>query len=253
MASPIPLLPPVTTAVDPAKPRSIDVSLGQSFEQIRLIACGATPSPRKTETERCVRGRRRGRNRRSPIAGSMPAHTTPWMNWASVTGSMWWNTPAPQAALKRFAERLEHLGVCGLNQTGGGEHLRLRLQRQAAQIGFDVVVERQVESSVDPRRHRLDLRCGSGHSASQPPLLDARALQEDRGDQFVLGVEMPIERAGAQAGAFQDRGDAESSNSVLAQRLLTRRPESRGAPRGLGPACRVAASEGRSRGQAVAS
>ena len=31
---------------------------------------------------------------------------------------MWWNTPAPQAPLQRFAERLEHLGVCGLNQPG---------------------------------------------------------------------------------------------------------------------------------------
>ena len=55
-----------------------------------------------------------------------------------------------QTALKLFDERLEHLGICGLDQLGGGEHLRLRLEGQAAQIGFDVLVEREVEPAVDP-------------------------------------------------------------------------------------------------------
>jgi hypothetical protein len=71
--------------------------------------------------------------------------------------------PATQTALKRIAQRLEHFCVGGLNQAGG---LRLSFQRQAAQIGSDAFIKRQVQSAVDPRRNRLDFRCGSAHPAS---------------------------------------------------------------------------------------
>ena len=86
----------------------------------------------------------------------MLAHTTPWIDRASVIGSMSSKHPTVTAALELLDERLEHRGVRGLYQFRRGEHLGLRLRRQAAQVGFDVVVEREVESAVHPGRHRLD-------------------------------------------------------------------------------------------------
>ena len=47
-------------------------------------------------------------------------------------------------------EWLEHLGVGRLDQLGRCETLRLCLQRHAAQIGFDALAEREVQTSVYP-------------------------------------------------------------------------------------------------------
>ena len=162
MASPMPLLPPVTTAFDPSKPRSIDSPFDQCcLVNVRERFQRSVWAPRRARAGRSAEYVSRTSARsQSPVAHcrSVLAHTTPWIDCASVTGSMSWNTPCSQSALQLFDERLEHLGVGGLNQLGGGEHLRLRLRRQVAQIGFDVLVERQVEPPVDPGGDRLELR-----------------------------------------------------------------------------------------------
>ena len=49
---------------------------------------------------------------------SVLAQTTPCTDCASVSGSMSWNKPWSEAALELFDERLEHRGVCGLDQLG---------------------------------------------------------------------------------------------------------------------------------------
>ena len=118
--------------------------------------------------------------------------------------------------MQLFDERFEHLGVCGLHKPGGREHLRLRLRRQVAQIGLDVVVERQIESSVDPRRDRVNRTGGGPHLPSEPPLLDSCHFQEDRRNQLVLGLEVTVERAGAQLRPIENRSDTESLNALLA-------------------------------------
>src|SRR5271166_990420 len=166
MASPIPLLPPVTTAVDPAKPRSIRVSLWLVCGWLNLrdpFRRHAQPLQAKTEhafadivavTIAC---------RPLPL-DARPHHGVDSLRVGHRIDVMEYS--ALQAALKSCAERLEQLLVRRPDQIGGGEHLRLSLLRHAAQIRFDVVVECQVESSVDPRRHRVDLRGGGRHSAS---------------------------------------------------------------------------------------
>ena len=94
----------------------------------------------------------------SPVAHwrSVLAHTTPWMACASVSGSISWNTPCSRPRWKLFDEGLEHLGVCGLNQLWRGEHLGLRLQGQAAEVGLDVLLEGQVQPRVNPGGYRLN-------------------------------------------------------------------------------------------------
>ena len=61
-----------------------------------------------------------------------------------------------KTALELFDEGLEHLGVCGLNQLWRGEHLGLRLQGQAAEVGLDVLLEGQVQPRVNPGGYRLN-------------------------------------------------------------------------------------------------
>ena len=168
MASPIPLLPPVTTAVDPAKPRSIDVSLGQFVCANLLDHFGRHAQPTQAETHDAfaeivavaIAGR--------PLPlDARPHHAVDGLRVGYRIDVVKHLRCRPRCSAS--TERLEHLRVRGLNRLGRGEHLRLRLQRQSPQIRSDVVVERQVEPSVDPRRHRVDLRCGSCHSALQPP------------------------------------------------------------------------------------
>ena len=139
------------------------------------------------------------------------------MDWASVTGSTSWNTPLLTPAAQLLDQRLEHLFECRLNQLGRGEDLRLSLQRQSAQIGFDVLVERQIEAAVDPGADRLDGVGGLRHFPLQPSLFGLGHLEKDRGDHVVLRLEMPVEGAGAQLCAVQDGRDAESSNSLFTQ------------------------------------
>src|SRR5580693_8648894 len=203
MASPIPLLPPVTTAVDPSKPRSMVISLSRLESHAQ---------PAQDEMQNALPKLVAVTFARRPLpVDADPHHAMDELGAGDRLDVA--KHPAAQSALQRLDERCEHLCVCGLNQAGGGERLRLSLQRQAPQIGSDVLVECQIEASVDPRRYRLDLRCGSGHSASESPLLDARGLQKHGGNQFVLGFEMPIERPGAQSRSFQDPGNAEPANT----------------------------------------
>ena len=166
MASPMPLLPPVTTAFDPAKPRSI-VLLPISVLS-RRFGCGlcdcfgrhAQSAQAEAQSTLANIGAFAIACRPLPF-GAGPHHALDGLRLGDRIDVV--ELAVFQAALKLFDEWLEHLRVCGLNQLGGGEHLRLRLQGQAAQIGLDVLVERQVESSVDPGRHRLD------RSRQRPP------------------------------------------------------------------------------------
>ena len=67
MASPIPLLPPVTTAVDPAKPRSIDTPfsvLGRSVDRF-----GRHAQPAQAETQSAFAELGAVAIARPPIAG----------------------------------------------------------------------------------------------------------------------------------------------------------------------------------------
>src|ERR1700754_5056158 len=143
IASPMPLLPPVTTAVDPAKPRSIvappySVARGDVRDR---FGCHAQAAQAKTKSTLADL-------RTSAIAcGPLPFSARPYHalnglcfgHRVDVVEDM-----KNQPAVQLLDEWLEHLRVGGLNQLGRGEHLRLRLQRQPAQIGFDFLVEREV-------------------------------------------------------------------------------------------------------------
>src|SRR6516162_2889306 len=63
--------------------------------------------------------------------------------------------PRARCPLKLLDERLKDRVDPGPNDLGGGERSRLDLQGQAAQIKPGVIVEGEVESSVDPGGHRL--------------------------------------------------------------------------------------------------
>src|ERR1700722_2099629 len=86
-----------------------------------------------------------------------------------------------------------------------------------AQIGFDVLVERQVEATVDPGGNCLARTACLRHFPLQPSFLRVGHLEKRRGDYLVLGLEMPVERSGAQLGTIQDGGDAAAPDSCFAQ------------------------------------
>src|SRR6478735_1136945 len=151
IASPIPLLPPVTTAFDPVKPRSIDSPL---VSVARWVVRRDAESA-QTEPERMFADVGAFAISCRPLPfGAGPDHALHGLCFGQRIDVV--EQALVHAALELFDERLEHLGVCGLDQLGGGEHLRLRLEGQAAQIGLDVLVEREVESAVDPCGDRLN-------------------------------------------------------------------------------------------------
>src|SRR6478609_8537000 len=174
IASPIPLLPPVTTAFDPVKPRSIDSPL---VSVAGWVVSGDSSDRGRRDTESAqaetdsmfadigafaitCRPLSFGTGPHDALHGACLGQRIDGVEQALL-----------QTLLELFDERLEHLGVCGLDQFGGGEDLRLRLDGQAAQIGSDVLVEREVESAVNPCGDRLN-GCGDlRHSLSEPPLL----------------------------------------------------------------------------------
>src|ERR1700742_4204851 len=134
MASPMPLLPPVTTALDPAKPRSIDVSLwlvcgylkrnaGDRFRWHAKAAQAETERPLADNLAVTIASRPLPLDARPHhgVDGLRVGHRIDVMEHAVL-----------QAALQSFAERLEQLRVRRHDQVGGGEHMRLSLQRHAA-------------------------------------------------------------------------------------------------------------------------
>ena len=117
----------------------------------------------------------------------MLAHTTPWIDSASVTGSMSVEHAVFQAALKLFDERLEHLCVGGLNQTRG--------TRTSAICASDDIWRRSdLISSSNARSSRPSIQAATASTASAAAAifrfsrthLNSRHLQEDRRDQLVL-------------------------------------------------------------------
>ena len=90
---------------------------------------------------------------------------------------MSWKTPWSQAALELFDEGLEHLGVGGAGPAPGQANICDCASRdRLAQVGFDVVVESQVEPPVDPGGHRLDGIGGAPPSSVRSRRVSARAI-----------------------------------------------------------------------------
>src|SRR6516225_338460 len=156
IASPIPLLPPVTTAVDPAKPRSIRVSFWLVCGWLSLLdRFRSHAQPSQAETERAFADMVAVTIAGRPVPlDARPHHCVDSLRVGLRIDVL--EHSLLQTALQSRTERLEQLLVRRLDQIGGPEHLRLSLHGHAASIGLDVVVERQVEPSIDPCRHRAD-------------------------------------------------------------------------------------------------
>ena len=237
IASPMPLLPPVTTAFDPVKPRSIDSPL-VSVAPVALS--GATPSPRKQKRSACSRTSARSQ---SPAAHcrSVLAQTTPCMDCASVSGSMSRNKPwsRPRWSCSTSGSSISaYAGWISSGEANICDCASSDMWRRS-----DLMCSSNARSSraVDPCGHRLN-RCGGlRHFASEPPLLSARHLQKDRRYQLVLRIEMSVERPCAQAGAIEDHGDAEAANTLFANRFRCGSQRWCGAHRGRVRACRACA------------
>src|SRR5271165_7597682 len=139
MASPMPLLPPVTTAFEPAKPRSMclllisDAAWSTAFGQAVAVCRWVRPSdlsdrfwrhaqPAQAETQSTFANASAVAIASSPVPfGARPHHALDGLRGGHRIDIV--EHALLQAALKLFDERLEHFRVCGLNQVGGGEHL----------------------------------------------------------------------------------------------------------------------------------
>src|SRR6476660_8030560 len=191
MASPMPLLPPVTTAFEPAKPRSIVLLPISDAFRSRIWICGLRDrfsrhtQPAQAEAQSTLANVGAFAFACRPLTfGASPHHALDRLRIGDRIDVV--ELAVFQAALKLFDEWCEHLRVCGLNQFRGGEHLRLGLLGQAAQIGLDVLVERQVESSVDPGNHRVNRSCSSRHFLCQPQHFSVVPVALKSRNQLVL-------------------------------------------------------------------
>src|SRR6476620_8704857 len=191
MASPMPLLPPVTTAFEPAKPRSIVLLPISVLFRSTVWVCGLMDcfsrhtQPAQAEAQSTLANIGAFAFACRPLTfGASPHHALDRLRIGDRIDVV--ELAVFQAALELFDEWCEHLRVCGLNQFRGGEHLRLGLLGQAAQIGLDVIVARQVESSVDPGNHRVNRSCSSRHFLCQPQHFSVRHVEEGRRNQLVL-------------------------------------------------------------------
>ena len=110
----------------------------------------------------------------------------------------------------------QYLAVCGTDELGGCEHLRLRFQGHLAQIRLDLGAEGEIESPVDPGDDRVHRVRTSDHPLPQPARLHPSHVQEHGCDEFVLRLEMPIEGPRAEAGAIEHLGHAQAPNAMLA-------------------------------------
>src|SRR5215213_10901131 len=127
IASPIPLLPPVTTAFDPAKPRSIaspSVSIPGRCDPRDHGAFHAHPAKAEGQSAFADVGAFAIACRPLPF-GACPDHALDRLRCRDRIDVV--EHAIEQTALKRVDQRLEHFCVCGLNQCGGGEDLRLSL------------------------------------------------------------------------------------------------------------------------------
>src|SRR5215218_3512749 len=218
IARPIPLLPPVTTAVDPVKPRSMfppaESAAGLSGSGDSSDRLGCDTEAAKAEAERVSADITAFAVACRPLAfGVRPHHTLYGQRLGQGVDAA--EHALIETALELFSERFEHRGVRRLDHLRGGEHLRLGLQREATKVGFDVIVERQVEPCVDPSRYRIDGAGGVGHLLPQPTCLNTCHLQEDRSDQLILGLEVAVEGTRAELGVRQDGCHAEPPDALF--------------------------------------
>ena len=151
-----------------------------------------------------ARGRRRDRNRLSPIVVRRSPTPRP-----ESTGHRR-RIDVGEAALLAYPARVVRRGASASRRRRrrsprGRRTSATAPPSTAAQVGLDVVVEGQVEASVDPGDHRLDRIGCVGHFASQPSHLDAGHVQEDGRTRADPSSRSDGRRRACSARAVEDR------------------------------------------------